>query len=379
MSRTHQTWPEKWLEHDRSIRPYLWSHRVVGWSGKLASLALFLFLVFDRRWIAIHEWSTQFASHNSLLQVLLYIGALGVLSQLIGLPFQFASYKIERHFKLSKQSLRSWIGDLLKGLVLGVVIGALILTALYSCYVYSGALWWLYTALTFMGFSVLLAQLAPVLLIPIFYKLEPLENSPLKERLLALCTRFQIPVKEVYHLGLGEKTEKGNAAFVGIGRTKRIIIGDTLYQKHSADEVEAVFAHELGHQVHNDLWKNIGLSGISVVIGFALSNFLLESYAQESLGLRNSTGLKLVVFLFFVSLIQIPLGQVQLLFSRWRERTADHFAASTVKVSSPLADSLERLTIQNKGQFLPNPVIEFLTYSHPAPWRRISRLRTEFS
>ena len=367
--------PQNWQDHDNSIKPYINQKRVVGLFSRIFSLTLLVILVGTGVWLKLNEQIVIFVPRNGLLHTLIYCGVLGVLFEGVAFPFQWFHYLIERKFKLSNQEPLSWLVDLVKGLCVGTLIGAIALSLLYWCYTEAGARWWFLAWMAFVVLTVLLAQLAPVLLIPLFFKLSPLEPSPLKERLLGLCKKYGIEIKDIFHLGLGEKTEKGNAAFVGLGKTKKIIIGDTFYQRYSHDEVEAVFAHELGHQIHDDLWKGIGLSSLFTFIVFSLSNQALSIIAPKFSGTFWGTGPALTTFGVLVGIIQIPFGVVETFFSRWREQLADQFASETIQVANPLANSLEKLTIQNKGQFKPHWLIEFLTHSHPAPWRRIQRLR----
>jgi len=291
----------------------------------------------------------------------------------VTLPFSLAHFRVEKHFKLSKQSFGSWIADQGKGIVLGAVLGAMALGLVYVSVLFFPLGWWVVCASLLILFSIVLAQLTPILLIPLFFKLKPMEEGTLKARLLALCERFGIDVKEVFHIGLGEKTEKGNAAFLGLGRTKRIVIGDTLYEKFPAEEVEAVFAHELGHQVHNDLWKGIGVSSFILYLCFGLANFAMV----QTIGHSPLAGSPYQMFLFFtvLSVIQMPFNVFQAAYSRAREWAADGFAQIRIGQGSELASALERLTYQNHGQFKPNAILEFLSFSHPAPWRRITTLR----
>jgi len=282
---------------------------------------------------------------------------------------------VERSHHLSKQSYLSWFWDKIKGWLVGGILGCLFLFILYGCVSRFANDWWWVTALLFMFVSIGLAQLAPVVLIPIFFQLEPMETGPLKERLLKMCESFKVEVKDVYHLGMGEKTEKGNAAFVGLGKTKRIMIGDTLYKKFPPEQVEAVFAHELGHQVHNDLWKGILLSGLFLFLGFYLTDLALDKYFFPYFETDMSHPFGVLCFSVVFSIIQKPIGLFQTLFSRWRERMADQFAFERIGSGEKLADALEKLTYQNHGLFKPNSLIEFFTYSHPAPWRRITKLR----
>lgn len=372
-SKTNQV-PAEWLEHDRKLRPYVWSHRILGTAGSLSSLLVALVLLFNPIARQFESWlESRFQS--SLVVWLLFFGGLGLAMRVISLPLSIAHHEVERWYALSKQTLASWFGDQLKGLGLGAVLGALVLSVIRGSLNWFPEYWWVFCCCFLILFSIVLAQLAPVLLIPLFFKLKPMDSGPLKERLLDLCRKFQINVKEVYHLGLGEKTEKGNAAFLGLGRTKRIVIGDTLYEKFKPEEVEAVFAHELGHQVHNDLWSGIFVSALIMFLTFGLAQWIVGGWVLPywSSDLKSPYGFML--FFVTLSVIQMPFGVVQAIYSRSREWNADKFADVKTDLSKWLADALERLTYQNKGQFRPNPVLEFLTYSHPAPWRRITKLR----
>jgi STE24 endopeptidase len=307
---------------------------------------------------------------------LIFFGMLALIWEGLSFPFSLCGYHVERRFGLSRQNLGSWLADQGKGLVLKALLGGIALSVVWLTVEYFGAWWWLACATLFFLFSIGLAQLAPILLIPIFFKMKPMSEGPLKQRLLGLCRQFGIQVSEVYHLGLGEKTEKGNAAFMGLGRTKRIVIGDTLYEKYAAQEVEAVFAHELGHQVHNDLWKGIWLSTALLFFSFFAASWLGEQFVYPLVGTSAHSPFGLLIFFTIFSVVQMPLGILQAAYSRSRERAADAFALNKVGLAGSLADALEKLTVQNFGMFRPHPLMEFLFYSHPAPWRRILLLRS---
>jgi len=366
--------PSEWLEHDKKIRPYLWSHRVLGISSKIVSTLLFLSFIITHRFVRL-EQILQSWGLSPLVLWAFYFGALALLWELVSIPFSISHHWVERAHHLSKQPYLSWFIDRLKGYAVGAVIGFVALSVVFLSLSLAGDNWWLATYVCFVLLSVILAQLAPVVLIPLFFKLKPLEEGDLKNRLLALSQRFGVKVENVYHLGMGEKTEKGNAAFVGIGKTKKILIGDTLYKNFPIEEVEAVFAHELGHQVHGDLIKGIFFSSIILFISFFLSQLLCEELIFSAFNTDRSHPFGVLMFFVVLSVIQWPLGIQLNGFSRWRERLADRFAKENFKSGDLLASALERLTFQNRGLFRPNGLIEFLTYSHPAPWRRISTLR----
>lgn len=366
--------PQIWLDHDRNIRPYLWSHRVLSIGKNILGLGLLIWFVVSLRAFHLEIFLGGKISSPFLIW-LAYFGIVSTVWEVCSFPFSITSHWVEKSHHLSKQTYLNWFWDQVKGYLLGAVLGSIFLGVLYGCVIYLGTRWWFGTAALFIGLSIILAQLAPVLLIPIFFKLEPMEGGELKERLLTMCKNFGVEVKEVYQLGMGEKTEKGNAAFVGLGKTKRIMIGDTLYKKFSPEQVEAVFAHELGHQVHNDLWKGMILSSGFLFVGFYLAQKLVANYVHpyfESNMLQPFGALSF--FLVFV-IVQMPVGIIQAMFSRWRERMADRFAFERIGSGEKLAEALEKLTFQNRGLFKPNPIIEFFTYSHPAPWRRITLLR----
>ncbi len=366
--------PQAWKDHDNSIKNYLWSHRILSYTKSALGLFILAYGLLSFRLGMVEVWVESTVEHP-FTRWLLYLAVVGGFWEIVSLPFSIGHHSIEKAHKLSKQTYLNWFWDRIKGYFVAIIIGTIALGALYLCVLYAGDYWWLAACFLFIGLSIILAQLAPVLLIPIFFKLHPMEPNPLKERLLNLCKKYGINVFEVYHLGMGDKTEKGNAAFVGLGKTKRIMIGDTLYKKHSEDEVEAVFAHELGHQLHNDLWKGIIFSSLMMFATFYIAKLICETWVLPYYDSKFIDPLGIFLFFTVLSVVQIPVGVLQAAFTRKLENAADDFAFKTIGVGKALGDSLEKLTIQNRSQFYPNPIREFLSFSHPAPWRRILRLR----
>lgn len=366
------THAQSWLDHDRRVLPYLWSHRILNLSERLLGIVLAAYLILAARGIHLEWWLQTYCDYPLLLW-LAYFGILSVAWKLLALPFDFAHYRLERSYNLSKQKSLAWLWDQAKALLVGAVLGGGVLSALHAIVGYFPGNWWIVFFVFLFFFSIVLTQLAPVFLIPIFYRLQPMEQGSLKERLFRLCRKFNIAVKEVYQIGLSEKTEKGNAAFVGLGRTKRILIGDTLTKHHTEEEIEAVFAHELGHQVHQDLWKGIFFGAVVLFACFYLAQKMMPWILPR---FGTSIDRPFGMFLFFVlfSILQVPTGWFGLVFTRHREKCADEFAKK-LGVGRSLANSLEKLTIQNFSIFKPHPLMEFFTYSHPAPWRRITRLQ----
>jgi STE24 endopeptidase len=372
---TSDALPAAWAQHDRRVRPYVWSHRSVDWAQTILLVVVLVESIRVRRLHLVEYLLIDKTGLDGFALWVLYFFVLGAAWTVITLPLKIASFGIDKKAGLSKQSFLSWFGDFAKGMLVGGILGTIVLFLLYACVQLLGSYWWAGAAALMAVFSVVLAAIAPVVLVPLFFKLEPLKDAALKTRLLDLCARFGVQVAEVYHLGLGAKTEKGNAAFLGLGKTKRIAIGDTIYEKYSKDEVEAVFAHELGHQVHNDIWRGIFLGVATLFLSFGVAAWITDTWVHPLLYTSMRMPFGLFAFFLVVSIVQIPLGWLQAAFSRWREREADRFAAEEVGMSVPLASALEKLTFQNHSFFKPSPFLETLTYSHPAPWRRITGLR----
>src|SRR6202050_4459749 len=210
---------------------------ITGWTGWLRDLAL-------RR-----------AFQNYTLAVFLYLFFLLLISKALGFGLDYYGFRLERKFELSTQKLRSWLWDEAKGFLLGLALAGIVVELLYFMIRQSQQHWWLITWALFMGLFILLAQLAPVVLFPIFYQFEPLENEDLRRRLIQLSEHAGTRVRGVYRWKLSEKSKKANAALTGLGSTRRIILRDTLLVNYTPDEIEAVLAHELGHHVHRHILK----------------------------------------------------------------------------------------------------------------------------
>ncbi len=366
--------PASWSEHDARVRPYIRAHRLVSSFQTLLLLVVLGFLL-ERHELAAFEAALTARGAHGFSLFLWFFGTLVVLWELATLPLSAAHYVIDRRHGISKQTFIGWFADHAKGWALGGALGLIVLLVTWYFVTHCGDLWWLALGGFFLLFSVVLAQLAPVLLVPLFFKMNPLPEGDLRTRLFELCDKFKITVKEIYLLGLGDKTEKGNAAFMGLGKTKRIAIGDTIYEKYPADQVVAVFGHELGHMVHWDIWKGLALSSASLLLTFGLAHYIARDWILPRWFTWIEAPFGLFLFFVMVSLLSIPAGFLEKAFSRWRENKADDFAAKNLGMGKPLADALEALTFQNRGYFVPSAFREFFLFSHPAPWRRITRLR----
>jgi STE24 endopeptidase len=223
-----------------------------------------------------------------------------------------------------------------------------------------------------MGLFILLAQLAPVILFPIFYKFEPLNDEDLKRRLIMLGQRAGTHVRGVYRWKLSEKSKKANAALTGLGSTRRIILADTLLDNYTPDEIEAVLAHELGHHVHRHILKSIFVQAAITFVGFWAANWTLH-YAVDHHMFEELSDFANLPLLALVSVVLSFLLMPALnAYSRYNERQADRYAFESIASIEPFVSSMNKLAEQNLAERLPSKWVEWFFHSHPSISRRLA-------
>ena len=291
---------------------------------------------------------------------------------LLSLPIDFFSgFVLEHRFKLSRESAAGWLKDWLKGFALQLLLGGAAIELIYALIRPFADTWWLIAAGAFMLLFVLLANLAPVLILPLFFKFEPVADEDLRERLLRLSDRLGARVRGVYVWKLGEKSRKSNAALMGWGNTRRIVVTDTLLESSTADEVEVVLAHELGHHVNRDIPRLIVFQGAITFAGFGIVHLALSAWSEPLGfdGVGDFANLPLLLLVVLVaSLLALPMANS---YSRRRERAADAFALRVTGRPDTFIDAMEKLGRQNLSQRQPHPLIEFLFHSHPSIAKRV--------
>ncbi len=322
---------------------------------------------------SLHAWLSGFTSSEWLL-VIGFAAVFGGLSFLLGLPLGFYSGFILPHrFGLSTQTLKGWIVDRIKSLLIGVPLSLLMLEVLYAFLRAFPDTWWLWAAAAMFLFSVLLANLAPVLIMPLFNKFVPLgeEHADLEKRLLDLARRANTRVRGVFKFDMSRRTRAANAALTGIGSTRRIVLGDTLINEFTPDEIETVLAHELGHHVHRDIPLSILADGLLTLLGFFLASRIM-ALGGAWFGIPVGSIASLPLFGLVMgayNLLLMPLGNA---FSRWRERMADAYALQVTGRREAFASAFVRLANQNLGEVDPEPWVVWLFYSHPPLGERIA-------
>jgi STE24 endopeptidase len=239
-------------------------------------LGFLLFLVLTGWSAQLRDWAYRAAFQNYTLAVLFYILMLLTVAKVVSFGLDYYGFRLERRYQLSNLRLRAWLLDEGKGFLVTFVLAAVIAEMLYFTIRQYPENWWIIAWALFMALFIAMAQLAPLILFPIFYKFEPLENEELKGRLVRLSEQAGTRVRGVYKWHLSEKSKKANAALTGLGATRRIILADTLLDNYSNDEIEAVLAHELGHHVHKHILKSIVVQAGIALFGFWAANFVLH-------------------------------------------------------------------------------------------------------
>lgn len=308
------------------------------------------------------------------LRVGAYFLALFIAAFVIGLPLSYYSgYVLSRRNGISTQSLGGWLADEAKGLLLALVFELLAVEGLYALLASSPRWWWLWAGAALLCLTTLLANLAPVLLLPIFYKLTPLPDGEVKSRSLALAAQAHLRVRGIYSMNMSARTTAANAMVMGLGATRRIVVGDTLLDHYTPDEIETVVAHELGHQAHWDIPKLILTQSAIMLGGLAIVQFILSATlgaVSQYHGLADPATMPLIAATLGVfGLVTLPLTNG---FSRWVEHRADVYALRATGMTGAFISAMTRLANQNLAEAYPSPIIEFLLYNHPSIGRRLA-------
>ena len=327
---------------------------VTGWTGSLRDLAL------------RHSFQSYAFAVFIYLFLLLFIG------KLLGFGLDYYGFRLEKQFQLSNQKLRAWLWDETKGFLVGLALAAIVVELLYFLLRQWPQHWWILAWAIFMGLFIVMAQLAPVVLFPIFYKFEPLENEDLRRRLVVLSEHAGTRVRGVYRWRLSEKTKKANAALTGLGNTRRIILADTLLDNYAPEEIEAVLAHELGHHVHRHIFKSILVQAGITLLGFWAANWVLHYSVDHHMFEELSDFANLPLLAITASVISLLLMPALNAYSRFNERQADRYAFESIATVEPFISSMNKLASQNLAERVPSKWVEILFHSHPAISKRVA-------
>jgi len=353
-------------------RRYNRTQRWLGFADFVIGAAFLIVLLLTGWTNWLRDLALRRGFQNYTVAVFLYLLFLLLISKVLGFGLDYYGFRHEQKFQLSNQKFRSWLWDEVKGFLLGLILASILVELLYFMIRESPQHWWILTWGLFMSFFVVMAQLAPVVLFPIFYKFEPLDNEDLRRRLVQLSEQAGTRVRGVYRWNLSEKSKKANAALTGLGSTRRIILADTLLDNYAPEEIEAVLAHELGHHVHRHIMKSILVQAGITLFGFWVANFVLHYSVDHHMFEELSDFANLPLLAITATLISLMLMPALNAYSRYNERQADRYAFESITSIEPFISSMNKLAQQNLAERTPARWIEVLFHSHPAIAKRVA-------
>ncbi len=319
---------------------------------------------------ALAAWALRLGRLPGIVVFILVV-ALGC--EIASLPFVFyRAFLLERKYGLSSEPLSLWLRDHLKALGLGLALTTVAGLAVFGAIALAGHAWWIVAAGLFFVAALVLSRIAPVLLMPLFYRFRPLERAALCERLLTLSRRAGVPVLGAFEWGLGEKTTRANAALVGVGRTRRILVSDTLLKDYSDDEIEVILAHELAHHVHHDIWTALAVETLVVTAAlYAAQTAAAGAGLSPALGGAAALG-ALPLMVLAAGGVSFLLKPVANAWSRHNERRADRFALALTRRPAEFITAMRRLGAQNLAEERPSTPVRWFFHTHPTIDERIA-------
>ncbi len=317
---------------------------------------------------------------GSILSGLVFFASLGILTNLFQIPFDlYDTFVIENRYGFNTKTFRVWVMDLLKSLALSALLGGFLLWLLLSLIRGGGEFWWMWAWMLVGAFELLLLWLYPVILAPLFNKFEPVADTDLVQRIVKLMEKVGLKARGIFQMDASKRSRHTNAYFTGLGKSKRIVLFDTLLQSHTADEIEAVLAHEIGHWKKKHVLKQLlVMEVLSFIAFYVVAQLLNWPLLYRTFGFSEPVpyvGLLLIGALFSpLGYFLQPLGAA---FSRKMEREADDYALGLIPSGESLAQAFKRLASDNLANLLPHPLYAWFYYSHPPLVERILRLKKE--
>ena len=325
---------------------------------------------------ALGEQYTAWFGGNQWLRLFASAAVLAVSLEAIAFPIDFwSSFLLEHRYQLSTQSLPAWLWKRLKSYALGGPLGMAMLSGLYALLWTTDDWWWLWATVGWLVVTLVLGRLLPVLILPLFYTVTRIDDSSLLDRLRRLTDGTSLTVEGVYQLNLSDETRKANAALAGMGKSRCVLLGDTLLAEFTPEEIEVVFAHEIGHHVYHHLPKMIVVGVALALAGFALVDKVLGVSAawlgyDAQLGLADPAALPL--FVLVLGLFGMLLAPAQNALSRFFETQCDSYALKRTANPTAYRSAFIKLARLNKSDLDPHPLVAWLFYDHPPIRERLA-------
>ena len=334
----------------------------------------FLYIILS----GILPWLAEsLAQANFLLAGLIFFAVLGFAAIIAGLPFDYYhSFVLEEKYDFNTKTPKIWLADLVKSMLVMIVLGSFLLSALLLMVQYGGQNWWILAWAIFLCFQLLMTILYPTIIAPLFNKFTPLEDSDLKAGIERVAEGEGLNVDGIYQMDATKRTRHTNAYFSGLGKAKRIVLFDSLIQSHSKDEILAILAHEIGHLKKNHIKKHLAVTSfVSLLLFFMASKLLTWNAMYESFGFSN---MPIYVGLFLVGILWEPisffLSPMGMAISRRFEREADFYSLGVLKTARHLSTALKKMARENLSNLRPHPLYVYFNYSHPPLLERVKYL-----
>jgi len=343
-----------------------------------SSLGLLLMLMFlsSGSFALVDSWAKH-QSSDLIVQTLLFFVVLALLSDILQMPFEiYKTFVIEEQFGFNRSTLNTFFSDKIKGYFLAALLGGSLLSLFVLFYQIAGSNFWWIAWLSISFLSLLISMFYTSWILPLFNKLSPLPDGELRSRLQEYCKKVGFPVADLFVMDGSKRSSKANAFFSGIGPKKKIVLFDTLIEKHSTDELVAVMAHEVGHYKKKHTRMMIVASILQTGFMLALfSRVISNPELAKALGSKEtSLALGMMAFAILYSPVSLALGILTNALSRKHEYEADAYAASTFK-AEPLMDALKKLSHDNLSNLQPNRWYVRIYYSHPTLMQRLVQLK----
>jgi STE24 endopeptidase len=369
------------MANQQKAKQYERLHLILSLSETVLSLLLVIYFVVSGLSSTLDDLVSTWSS-NPYVQLIVFLGIAGGSFSVILFPFSFISgFWLEHRYGLSNQTLFQWLWEKAKASMVGLVLFLPVVIVFYYFLRSYPDTWWIWTATILFLFSVVLGRIAPQVIFPLFYKFERLEDEQIVKRMKRLSEKGRFNLDGVYRFNMSKTTSKANAAFTGLGKSKRIILGDTLLETLSHDEIESVFAHEVGHYTHKHLLIGVVTGTITSYLSLFLADLIYEG-AVNTYGFSGLDDLAALPMLTVIlSILTFFISPVSNMLSRFHERQADRYALENSTDPGAFLTALEKLADKNLTDRTPSPVIEFLFHSHPSLEKRLrfaESIRSDF-
>lgn len=342
----------------------------------IAAKIVFLFIILS----GLLPWVSHILEGTYLIWAgLIFFAIPGLIGALVSLPFDYYHiFSIEERYGFNTRTLKTWITDLFKSLLITVILGSILLSLIMLLVEQAGSAWWVWAWLIFFLFQILISVLYPTVIAPIFNKFIPIKDNELDKSIRELSQREGLNVKGIFQMDAARRSRHTNAYFSGLGKTKRIVLYDTLLESHKKDEILAVLAHEIGHLKKGHIRKQLIISAvISFVLFFLASRMIPWAFMYKSFGFSSTP---VYVGLFLIAVIWEPvwffLSPLSMAISRKFEREADHYVSRALISTEPLISALKKMALDNLSNLSPHPIYVRFNYSHPPIPERIKYLES---